>query len=251
MEVGFPYPDANSGLHAVVAILAALHHRRRTGRGQQIDVAMLECTVAVVAEGLVAVAYGEPQRPRLGNRSDYCSPHGVFRCRGEDRWVSIAVASDAQWLDLCAVMNRPDLVLNQDYQTLAGRKANEDRLEAEVERWTRSRDRWTVAEVLQERRIEAYPCMSGEDLAADPQLRARGAFVELEHPEVGVRQHIGPPWRFRRRRWQVDSPAPLLGQHTEATLKSLLGYSDEQIEELRGSGAIPDCSTRQVRGPGA
>jgi benzylsuccinate CoA-transferase BbsF subunit len=237
-EVGVSYGDPNGGMHGAVAVLAALWHARRTGEGQHIDESQWEAAIAVLPEGVMAQVMNGAQPERQGNRHWTMAPHGVFPCAGEDEWVSIACGSDAEFAALCRVMARPDQAADPRFATLAARKANEDALEAEVATWTRARERWAITRDLQAAGVAAFPSMTSADLVSDAHLRERGIFVELEHPEVGVRTHIGIPWRMSGTPCAVERPAPLLGQDTDAVLRDVLGLADAEIAGLRERGVL-------------
>jgi benzylsuccinate CoA-transferase BbsF subunit len=237
-EVGVSYGDPNGGIHGAVAILAALWHRQRTGEGQYIDQSQWESAIAVLPEGLMAQVMNGAQPERMGNRSPFMSPHGTFRCAGDDEWVSIACGSDEEFVALCRVMERPDLAGDPRFAALTDRKANEDALEAEIAAWTAGRDRWQITRSLQADGVAAYPSMTSRDLVDDPHLRERGIFVELEHPEVGVRTHVGIPWQMSGTPCAVEHPAPLLGQHTDDVLRDVLHMTDAQIAALRERGVL-------------
>jgi benzylsuccinate CoA-transferase BbsF subunit len=160
------------------------------------------------------------------------APHGIFRCAGEDQWVSIACASDEEWRALCAEMGRPELADDPRFRSLADRKANEDALEAAVEEWTAGLDPFAVTERLQKAGVAAFPPMANFMLDADPHLAGRGFWVEKEHPEVGVRRHAGIPWRMSDTACEVWRAAPTLGQDNEYVFGELLGMSGQQIAGL-------------------
>lgn len=237
-EVGVSYGDPNGGIHGAVAILAALWHRQRTGEGQYIDQSQWESAIAVLPEGIMAQVMNGVQPERMGNRSMAMSPHGTFPSAGDDEWISIACGSDEEFAALCRAMERPDLAGDPRFATLSDRKANEEALEAEITAWTAGRDRWEITRALQAEGVAAYPSMTSRDLANDPHLRERGIFVELEHPEVGVRIHIGIPWQMSGTPCAVESPAPLLGQHTDEVLRTVLTMTDDQVAGLRERGVL-------------
>ena len=159
MSVGFSYGDPNGGLHGAFAVLAALMHRARTGEGQYIDMSQWETSVALVGEGIMAQEMNGAAPQRMGNRDPHMAPHGLFRCEGEDRWVSIAVADDAEWQRLCALMEKPDLASDTRFVTLADRKDNEDVLEAAVTDWTATRSAEEVTRMLQAAGLAAFPAV--------------------------------------------------------------------------------------------
>ncbi|MEW6299485.1 MAG: CoA transferase [Thermodesulfobacteriota bacterium] len=233
MQAGFSYGDPNGGVHGTFAILCALIHRTKTGEGQYIDLSQREACAMLLPEGLMDFVMNGTQPPRMGNRDPYMAPHGVFRCRGEDRWVSIAVRNEEEWGRFCAAMGRKELAADPRFSTLAARKENEEALEQIVIRWTQERSAEEVTQSLQQAGVPVYPSLDGRDMLANPHVAARGFFVELEHPEVGIRRHLGLPWKMSRTPCAVRRPAPCLGQDTEYVLGEVVGLSREEITTLR------------------
>jgi benzylsuccinate CoA-transferase BbsF subunit len=233
MHVGMSYGDPNAGLHAAFAVISALIYRERTGNGQYIDMSQWESTMSVLGEAFVGYALNGAQPPRNGNRVEQMAPHGMFRCEGEDRWVSIACGSDDEWRALCGVMGRPELANDPRFQTLNGRKANEDALEAAIEEWTLTLDPFAVTERLQSAGVAAFPPLVNRELDEDPQLNARNFFIEKQHPEVGIRRHAGIPWRMSDTPCEVWRAAPVMGQDNDYVFGEMLGMSGSQIEDLK------------------
>ena len=238
MHVGVSYGDPTGGLHGAVAVLAALLHRSRTGEGQYIDLSQWETSMAVLPEALLAWTMNGVQPARDGNRDPDMAPHGVFRAAGEDRWLAIVVEDDAAWRRLAAVIGRPELAEDARFATLSARKAHEDELEAIVGAWTATRDAGEATAVLQEAGIGAFPAARNRDLADDPHLAARGFLVDLEHPEVGVRRHLGVPWRMANHDSSVRRPAPCLGADTDQVLRDVCGYDADEIAALRAANVL-------------
>jgi benzylsuccinate CoA-transferase BbsF subunit len=247
MHAGFSYGDPNGGVHGAFAVLAALYHRARTGEGQHIDLSQWEASVAMVGEGVLDYQMNGREPERIGNRDHWMAPHGVFRCKDRaekvagrefDMWVSIVVAGDAEWQRLAAAIGRPELGADPRFATLAARKSNEDELEAIITQWTSARFAREAEEALQKAGVAAAILSTNKDIGDDPQLNDRHFFVELEHPEVGVRKHTGPPWRMDRTPSEVKRPAPQIGQHTDEVLTRVLGCSAEEIAKLRENGAL-------------
>jgi benzylsuccinate CoA-transferase BbsF subunit len=232
-EVGMAYGDPTSGIHAAVAICAALAARQRTGRGQHIDVSLWEAVAALMPEGWMDYAMNGTQPPRQGNRDPWMAPHNCFRCAGEDEWVTIACATEAEWQALCQAIGQAQLATDARFRTAKERKANEDALEQILTAWTASREKWEVTRTLQAVGVAAFPSMTGKDLVEDPQLNARGFFVRLAHPEVGVRTHMGMPWLLTHGPNGVRTPAPLLGEDTDEVMHDVLGYSAQEIASLK------------------
>jgi benzylsuccinate CoA-transferase BbsF subunit len=244
-EVGIAFGDPACGIAAAWGIVAALVARRRHGRGRRVDVAMWEAALAFQPDGWMLHALGEAPPARMGNRDLRWAPHGCYRCapdaegpRDAGSWVTIACTDEADWRSLCRVMGRADLVADPRFADVAGRQANEDALDELIGAWTAGRDRWDATRRLQSAGVAAFPSMSPQDLAADPQLLARGFLEQLDHPEVGRRVHAGIPWRLAVGPNGVRRPAPLLGQHTDEVLRDLLDLDEAACAQLRHDGVV-------------
>ena len=133
-------------------------------------------------------------------------------------------------------MDQPDLAKDPRFATLAARKENEDSLEQLITVWTQERSAEEVTHGLQQAGVAAYPALDGRDMLANPQVEARGFFVELEHPEAGKRRHLGIPWKMSRTPCEVRRPAPCLGQDNEYVFGDILGMSDADIRQLGEDG---------------
>ncbi|HVC44350.1 MAG TPA: CoA transferase [Candidatus Binataceae bacterium] len=238
-EIGVSYPDPNAGIFGAFAIVAALTHRALTGEGQYIDQSQLETAVVLMPEGLLEYEMNQREPERNGNRDAVMAPHECYKAAGDDeKWVSIAVGSEAEWHALCQVLGQPALAGDPRFKTAALRKQNEDALDEIITAWTSTRDRWETTRALQAVGVAAFPAMSNRDLAEDAHLNERGYLVRLEHPEVGQRAHAGIPWKMSGTPCAVRSPAPLRGADTEEVLKKLLGITGDRVEQLRKTGVL-------------
>lgn len=232
-EVGMAYGDPTSGIHAAVAICAALAARQRTGHGQHFDVSLWQTVAALVPEGWMDYAMNRTQPSRQGNHDPWMAPHNCFRCAGEDEWVTIACGTEEEWQALCRAIGQPQLATDARFGSANARKAHEETLDQLLTAWTITREKWEVTRMLQAVGVAAFPSMSGKDLVEDPHLNAREFFVRLSHPEVGVRTHMGMPWILTRGPNGVRRPAPLLGQDTDQVLHDVLGYSAQDVARLK------------------
>ena len=232
-ELGISYGDPTAGITAAAAICAALVARARTGEGQGIDVSLWESMFVLTPEIWMEHALNGASPPRIGNRDPRMAPHGCFPCAGDDTWVTIACASDAEWSALCAAMDREALARDPRFRNAVLRKQHEGELDAEIERWTRERDRWDVTRQLQAVGVAAFPSMSSRDLVEDRQLNTREFFTRLPHAEVGTRAHAGIPWRLHHGPNGVRAPAPLLGADTETVMTEVVGLSAADVDRLR------------------
>ncbi len=233
MMAGFSYGDPNGGVHATFAVMAALLHREKTGQGQYIDLSQWEAAIMLLPEALMDYSMNGTQPERMGNRDPHMAPHGVFRSKGDDRWVSLSVRDEAEWQRLCEVMGQPELSSDTRFASLAARKENEAALEEIVTAWTRERTADEATQALQNAGIPAYPALDALDMVNSPHVGARDYFVELEHPEVGTRRHMGIPWTMSRTPCEIRRPAPCLGQDTDAVLTDVVGLSQDEIATLR------------------
>lgn len=233
MMAGFSYGDPNGGVHATFAVMAALLHREKTGQGQYIDLSQWEAAIMLLPEALMDYSMNGTQPERRGNRDPHMAPHGVFRSKGDDRWVSLSVRDEAEWQRLCEVMGQPELSSDTRFASLAARKENEAALEEIVTAWTQERTADEATQALQNAGIPAYPALDAIDMVNSPHVGARDYFVELEHPEVGTRRHMGIPWTMSRTPCEIRRPAPCLGQDTDAVLTDIVGLSQDEIAALR------------------
>ena len=233
MMAGFSYGDPNGGVHATFAVMAALLHREKTGQGQYIDLSQWEAAIMLLPEALMDYSMNGTQPERMGNRDPHMAPHGVFRSKGDDRWVSLSVRDEAEWQRLCEVMGQPELSSDARFATLAARKENEAALEEMVTAWTQERTADEATQALQSAGIPAYPAVDAIDMVNSPHVGSRDYFVELEHPEVGTRRHMGIPWTMSRTPCEIRRPAPCLGQDTDAVLTEIVGLSQDEIAALR------------------
>ena len=234
----FGLGDMIAGLHAALGTLAALEHRDATGEGQHVDLSQVEAVAAHTGTSLLEVAGGHAPGAR-GNRHPTMAPHGAFRCRGDDRWLAIAVTTDDEWRALCEVMARADLAADPRLTTSAGRKADEDRVDAQVGAWTRDREARGAMEALQGKGIAAGVVADARDLVdGDPHLRARGYWERAIHPVVGEFPHEGVVARLADTPGRVWHAAPTLGQHTRAILAGVLGLTDAEITRCEKEGLL-------------
>jgi crotonobetainyl-CoA:carnitine CoA-transferase CaiB-like acyl-CoA transferase len=239
--IGFSYSDLVGGYTAALATLAALWHRRRTGRGQMIDLSQLEASCAVLGPMLLDVTANGRAIDPPGNASQEApaAPHGVYRCRGEDRWCAIAVFGDEEWRRFVAAAGEPGWSADPRFASPAGRLAHCDALDALVETWTREQSPEEVAERLQRAGVRAGVVADAEDLCVrDPHLHARGYWVRVKTPEGTEVILDGIPYRLGRTPAFAAGPGPLLGEHTAEVLCDLLGLGDAEIATLRAERVV-------------
>ena len=227
------YTDYIAPRLALAVLLAALDLRRRTGEGQHIDVSQAEAALHFLAPALLDTEVNGRQPARCGNDDDAMAPHGVYRARGEDRWVAIACETDEHWRRLAAAVGRPDLA----GWTIARRLSGRRRLDTVVEAWTATRHAEAMQEELQGLGVPAHAVQHSPQCDRDPQLRHLSHFITVEHPELGPVELEGPRYRLSATPGVVGPP-PALGQHVLPVLTGILGYDADRVSELVASGAF-------------
>jgi benzylsuccinate CoA-transferase BbsF subunit len=223
--------DLRVGTTSAFAILAALYHRARSGQGQYIDLSSTEAISAMIGDTFLEYAMNGRSPGRAGNRDRTMAPHNCYRCAEDDRWVTIAVATDDEWRALCAVIADPRLE-DERFADGYNRWLNQDDLDQIIGEWTAGRSPQEITDTLQAAGVAAMPAHDGRSLVEDPQLRERGLMEWVEHPLSGRRLLAGPPWRFSKTPASIRQPAPLLGQHNHYVLRDLLGMPEEEIQRL-------------------
>jgi crotonobetainyl-CoA:carnitine CoA-transferase CaiB-like acyl-CoA transferase len=233
------YPDAVAGLAGAASVLTALVHKARSGRGQFLDLSQLEATTLMLGEYFIAFQE-EGRRPdRAGNAHPLWAPHGTYRCRGEDEWVSLAVRSDQEWAALCRVCGWTAIASNPDYATAAGRRNSGGLLDAAISTWTRARDKFEAMESLQRAGVPAGAVLNGKELVENPHLASRGFFVQALARDGGSDQRMpGTPIVTNGERRAVFHAPPGHGEHNRTVLKEILDLSDAEIESLTAAGAL-------------
>lgn len=231
-KVGFHYGDPVAGVFNAAAIMLAVHHARRTGVGQHIDLSMAEAVTASVGEIVLEYQFTGREPQRRGNAHPQMAPHGCYPCRGDDCWVVIAVTSDAAWQRLVKALGAPEWARREEMATLAGRLAARSEIDRRLGEWTRGQDRWEVARKLQAAGVAAGPVLTNKEVLLDPHLRERGFFTLVRHPDAGVRPVPGVPYRMSRTPPRIFRPAPGFGEHNDLIWGELLGLADEEMAQL-------------------
>jgi len=234
---GFAITDFIAPRANVMGIISALDYRRRTGQGQYIDAAQFESTIPMMSPVVLQYAAEDILAGRIGNRSTYAAPHGVYPCTGDDNWVAISVMTDEMWPRFCAAAGHPEWADDARFATLADRLENQDALDAAVDAWTQTLAASQVQALLQAADVAAGVVQGGRGLTDDPQLEHLGFYTTLEYPEIGEFSHSGWPVTMSRTPYEVKR-APMLGEHNETVLADILGFSEEEIADLLAEGAV-------------
>jgi formyl-CoA transferase len=234
-RVGIALADIAAGMFAAYAIMVALFHRQRTGEGQMIDTSLLDGQLAMLTyQSGRYFATGEAPASS-GNQHPTIVPYGVYRA--SDAYFNLAVGTEDLWRRFCAALGLDDLCADARFATNRDRLAHRDELNRLLEPLFAARSTAEIEALLNEAGV---PCGAVRDLHAvfsDPQVAALGLVQQLEHPTAGPISVVGPPYRFSATPGAVRTPPPLLGQHTDETLREL-GYSEEQIAEMRETKVV-------------
>ena len=232
MNSGVMHTDPFAGLMGMAGLMIALHHRARTGHGQEIDLSQQETSISLIPDHIMAYTMSGQSTQRRGNRSDRMAPHNYYRCAGDDEWVAIAVRSEDEWVRFCEVIERPALASDLHFHDLPARLANIAHLDEIVSGWTRDKSAYDLTEILQSQCIPSAPVLKAAELLDNPQLRKRGFFETLEREDTGPIPYAGPAWRLSRTPGRLGGPPPGLGQHSEEVLRKLLGIPQAVIDDL-------------------
>ena len=233
------FSDPYNGIMGAFAILTALRHRDRTGTGQHIDYSQQEAVMQMVGPAFMDYAMNGRSAGPIGNRHPLAqaAPHGVFPCAGEDRWISIAVMSDEAWQGLVRAMETPAWATAAALASLAGRLQAIDQIHDHLAAWTAGCDDYDLARRLQAAGVAAAPVLNVADLLRDPHYRARGTFIEVQHP-LGFRETIyGAYVKTSRSQIEVRT-GPRLGQDNEHVFKEILGMPEDRYQQLVSTQVI-------------
>ncbi len=234
------FGDAAAATTACFAAAAALHELRRTGKGQLIELAQVESLIPYFGDMLLDHQMNKRVAGPKGNDLGNFAPHNAYQCSGDDRWVAIAVGTDAEWQGLVKAMGNPDWTSDAAFATQAGRYKRRRLLDERVTQWTRQHDNQWVMARLQSFGVPAGVLNDERDAYADPHLNARGFFETLTHPDTGTHRYPGIVWKMARTPNKIRTPPPALGEHNKYAYRELLGVTDEDYKRLEATGNIGD-----------
>lgn len=236
VKVGVAVSDLITGLYAVAAIAAALHERDESGRGQAIDLALLDAQIAALANQNLNYLISGEAPVRRGTAHPNIVPYQAFAT--QDSYLMLAVGNDRQFADFCAIAGEPALAADERYCTNAARVANRATLIPEIDRLCRGK---TTSAWLAALAGAGVPCGPINDLAQvfeQPQVRHRELRFDLPHPLGGTVPQVRNPVHYSRTKLEYHAPPPLLGQHTVEIIARELGLTAEEVAALRSEGAI-------------
>lgn len=231
------YTDVIAPRFGIAALIAALDYRRRTGKGQYLDLSQLETAIHFLSPLFLDYFVNKREAIRMGNRSPTAAPHNAYRCLGDDRWCVIAIETEEEWQRFCQAIGNPPWTQDPRFSTMKGRKEHEEELDRLIEEWTSQHTAEEVMYKLQEAGVPAAIVANSADVFEDPQLRHRNHFIPLEHPEMGVFNYDSYPFKLSKTPAQFRR-SPCLGEHTEFVCREILKISDEEFIELLNEGVL-------------
>lgn len=231
--------DHTGGMLAAFAAVAALSALQRTGKGQHVDVSVRDLATSFIGPELLDVAMNSRDPHRQGNRDPSAAPQGVYRCGGEDEWVSISVASEAEWQGLVRAMGSPDWATGDRFGDAFRRWKGHDELDRLVEQWTILRSAAEATQLLQSHGVAAHQSLAPDAMMQDTHLQARDAFPLVSNADTGEQQRaVAPPWRFSETPAAIDQWTPTLGQHNQDVFVGILGLPPDEVSELEAAKVI-------------
>ena len=231
--------DHTGGMLAAFTAVAALSAKQRTGQGQHIDVSVRDLATSFIGPELLDVSMNGREPMRLGNVDSSWAPQGVYRCNGEDEWVSISVASESEWTSLVAAMGSPAWAVGGEFGDAFRRWRRQEELDRHVEAWTMQRSAREVTECLQAKGVAAFPSLSPDAMMQDEHLLARNAFPLISNAATGEQQRaVAAPWRFSKTPSSIHSWTPQLGEHNIEVFSGMLGLPKDEVLRLEQAQII-------------
>jgi benzylsuccinate CoA-transferase BbsF subunit len=233
------YTDVVSFPLGASALIGALIYRNRTGKGQCVDLSQFEASIHFLGPLIMDYVVNKREAGRMGNRHPYFTPHGVYRCKGQERWCAIAVSKEEEWEAFCRCIGRPEWIKDARFATFQARKENEDELDGLIEERTVHFTAEEIMASMQKAGVPAGVVENAQDIVEDPQLKERGHFWTIEgHSELGAFLYLGQPHIMSKTPPKPSLPSPCLGEHTEYVCRQFLGMSDTEFLELVNTGVF-------------
>jgi crotonobetainyl-CoA:carnitine CoA-transferase CaiB-like acyl-CoA transferase len=241
-KAGQSYPDFITCWTGLTALMAAVLHRKATGDGQSIDMGMYQVGVALMPEPLLALQANGETWERIGSEDRMHVPSNVYPAAGDDKWLTLSVTRDDEWVAFAQAIGRPELGSDARYREESQRRSRREEIDAIVRTWTAQQDALAATQILQAAGIAAGPVLNNRDLLLDPHLRARGFYEYVEHWQpMGVRPLIGRPYTFRNTPLRIHKGAPRYGEDNRYVLRDLIHLDEAEIAALYSEGITADA----------
>ncbi len=238
-KAGSALGDSMGGAFAFGGVMTALYNRERTGRGQHVDVSMIDCIFSLIFDEPMDCYEQLGLPPRIGNRIMRLAPFNSYET--EDGWIIIASGTNPHWHNILRGIEREDLIGDARYEEMSDRVTRYAEVDGVITEWTKQRATKEAVAALRAHDVICGPVNDIHDILAWPHMRARGMIVDIEHPTLGRLEGAkapGFPLQFSEMRGGYDAPAPLVGQHNEEILGGLLGVSSEELRRLADDGVL-------------
>jgi CoA:oxalate CoA-transferase len=236
VRAGSSIGDIISGMFLTIGIFAALRYRDITGKGQKVDVAQMDSMLAVLENAVIRYTLEHKVPTRIGARHPSIAPFDIFKVK--DGYVVIAVGNEGIWKRFCPAIGKSEWLEDPRFATNELRLNNEAILKTLIEEYTKERTRWEIAMLLLGNDVPSAPVFNVGEAIDDKQTKAREMIIEFDQPQYGKVRVAGCPIKFSETPIKVFNPAPLLGQHNEEILTSLLGFTKIQYDKLKKEGVI-------------
>lgn len=243
--------DACGGATIAFGIMAALHHRRKTGRGQFIDMSQAENVMHTLTQAIMDYSMNGRVQTTIGNRHPYRAPQGCYPCTGEDHWITISVGTDEEFEGLCRVMGREELAGDERFADSLSRYRNQHALDAEIAAWSAGQDHIQAFHALQQAGVPAGPVLRASEIYEDPHLKARDDFQVVTHPVAGTYTHYKSPiHHMSETPLAIRKYAAPLGEDNEYVYREICGYTAEEYRWFVENGHAGTEVVAVQRGPG-
>lgn len=243
--------DACGGATVAFALMSALHHRRKTGVGQFIDMSQAENVMHTLTQAIMDYSMNGRVQTTMGNRHAYRAPQGCYPCTGEDHWITLSVGTDEEFAGLCRVIGREDMVTDERFADSLSRYKHQDALDEAIAAWSATQDHIDAFYALQNAGVAAGPVLRPAEVYADPHLNARDNFQSVTHPVAGTYTHYKSPIsHMSETPLAIRKYAAPLGEDNEYVYREVCGYSEEEYRWFLENGHAGTEVVAPQRGPG-
>lgn len=233
---GIAYADATGGLHAAFAVLVALRHRQRTGKGMHIDLSLQESLLELIGERFLSMKSKTCLSVPTGNHDSPRTFQGCYRCQGTDQWIAVTTRSESEWNSLLGIIAATGQIKSMTLADILGCNQSRSEVDRQIEAWTISLDPHEAMDIFQESGIAAGAVLGADAICLNAHLKERGFFKKISHPEAGTHEYPGIGWKSKHVQNVIRNPAPCFAQHNAYVFGTLLGMSSKEIAELQKSG---------------
>jgi benzylsuccinate CoA-transferase BbsF subunit len=230
--------DLMAAISGAFSLIMALNYKQKTGLGQYIDLSSVESQAILAGDAVMDYFMNGRVQYRNGNRDRIMAPHNCYRCRGDDKWVSIAISAPEEWDSFCEILGNPQWTRDERFADAYERWKHQEELDKLVTAWTINYTHYEVTDMLQKVGVAAMPSLSNEEIVNDPHFKHRGITTTVEHPVMGEVVVFGVPWQFSKTPAKITKAAPVMGESNDYVFRELLGLPSDEISRLVDEGVI-------------